>query len=68
MDSNNRVEYHIYTKVKNEWFDKSLKAKEYHPDDNFAITKERALALAGKTGRVWKIMTIVEQIYEPSKW
>ncbi len=63
MDSNNRVEYHVYAKVKGEWLDKRFRAHEHHPDDNFAISEAKAKHLAGKEGRVWKITTQVEQIY-----
>ncbi len=63
MDSNNRVQYHIYTKVKGEWFNKQFNAKEIHTMDNFAITAEQAKKIAGKEGRVWKITTQAEQIY-----
>lgn len=63
MDSNNRVEYHIYTKTKGEWFDKCFPAHEYHPSDNFAIGEGKAKYLAGKHGRIWLIKTTCEQIY-----
>ena len=63
MDSNNKVEYHIYTKIRGEWFDKRFKSKTAHPTDNFAIDLEVACHLAGKTGCVWLITTESKQIY-----
>lgn len=63
MDNNSRVEYHVYTKIKDNWFDKRFPALEYNSIDNFAISKIDAFRLAGKYGRVWLIKTTSEQLY-----
>lgn len=63
MKTYNKTQYHIYTKVKGEWFDKLFAARESHPTDNFSIDRVTAEHLAGKDGRVWRIETKGEQIY-----
>ena len=50
-----RTEYLVYLEHDGHWFNKTFTAKEREPENNFAITKEQAQKLAGKTGRVGQI-------------
>jgi len=59
-----RTEYRVCLEHKGQWFNKTFTAKEREPQDNFAITKEQAQKLAGKTGRVWQIDYTKTEIYK----
>lgn len=59
-----RTEYLVYLEHNGHWFNKTFTAKEREPQDNFAITKEQAQKLAGKTGRVWQIDYVKTEIYK----